>query len=469
MSLASGRLIGRMPDESAHAGSEEVEALARQRIEHARIDLLLDYPYFAAALLAIPMRGTSERAIPYAVATDGSRIAYRYDLVAALERPRVKMLLMHALIHALLQHPERCQHRDWTQWTSACDIAVDLLFEQIGIDTLHGRDDLRRFAGKSAEEIYALIQRGNARSPRPAASPEDGMLPPPPSESFEEREVSAGSPARDAFERAMDGAQRLTQAQVEGMRRDFRDCMADRTQQTAGSGAGCTSGEIDAAAQEQVCWRTMLARFMREPIDREWSLARPNRKHIWRGLYLPGPVEVEGGRFVLAIDTSGSMSDHDLSLVLGEVDAIRRSCACEMTVLQFDAAIHAKAEFGRWSEEDATIGSTKVMRVYGRGGTDLRLPFVWAEEERKKGTRISALIVCTDGFGPLPSEAPAGLPVLFMLTPQHDPPKFGEQIVLGVGQGHRAAGEGRADGALQAAQTGIEDAEDLIGRAMGLW
>jgi predicted metal-dependent peptidase len=116
--------------------------------------------------------------------------------------------------------------------------------------------------------------------------------------------------------------------------------------------------------------------------------------------------------------------------VLGEVDAIRRSCACELTVLQFDATIHAKAEFSRWSEQDAQIGSTKAMRFFGRGGTDLRLPFTWAENERCAGRSISALIVCTDGYGPLPPRAPEGLPVLFLLTRTHSAPAFGEQVVL---------------------------------------
>ena len=132
----------------------------------------------------------------------------------------------------------------------------------------------------------------------------------------------------------------------------------------------------------------------------------------------------------MAIDTSGSMSDHSLGVMLGEIDAIRRTCACDLTVLQFDARIHAVAEFSRWSDEDETVGSTKMMRVFGRGGTNLRLPFTWAEGERRNGRSISALIVCTDGYGPLPTEAPAGLPVLFLLTPQHAPPEFGEQLVL---------------------------------------
>ena len=430
MRLAHGRIDGVLSDGSAHVDADGLEAIARARIERARVDLLLDHPYFAAALLAIPMRGTTEQLIANAVVTDGSRIVYRHDLVAALERPRVRMLLMHALLHVLLQHPERGQHRAWVQWTTACDIAVDLLFIELGIEQERPRDELRPFEGLSAEQIYATLQRADGPSPRPTPLPEDGMMPPPPENARNTEQPSDRSEERDSFERAMDGSERLAPMQLERLRRDFQDCVAESSVTKSAGGAGSGRGEIDAATREQVCWRQMLSRFMREPVDREWSYARPNRKHLWRGLYLPGPVDIEGGRFVLAIDTSGSMSDHDLSLVLGEVDAIRRSCACELTVLQFDAGIHATAEFNRWSDTDDTIGSTKVMRVFGRGGTDLRLPFDWAEEQRRNGRRISALIVCTDGFGPLPQKAPSGLPVLFMLTPHHQAPGFGERVVL---------------------------------------
>jgi predicted metal-dependent peptidase len=76
------------------------------------------------------------------------------------------------------------------------------------------------------------------------------------------------------------------------------------------------------------------------------------------------------------------------------------------------------------------MGSTQVMRMCGRGGTDLRLPFTWTEKAMQRNERISALVVCTDGFGPLPADAPDGLPVLFMLTPHHAAPSFGRHLVL---------------------------------------
>ena len=424
MTLASTRIARALGEEDAPAPAEEVEAIARGRIEHARVDLLLDHPYFAAALLAIPMRGTSEPSIPQALVTDGRRIVYRYDLVAALERPKIRLLMMHALSHVLLEHPQRGLHREWTLWTTACDIAVELLFAQLGIERSIDRGRLKRFDGLSAEGIYAVIQREGERSIPSGPPAEDGLLAP------EEQEGQQQTSEREAFERAMAGAEPPTPMQFEGVQRDFRDAATERSASLVGDRPGSGNAEIDAAAKAQFRWKHLLARFMREPLDRDWSYMRPNRKHLWRGLYLPGPVEIEGGCFVLAIDTSGSMSDRQLSLVLGEIDAIRRSCACELTVLQFDATIHAKAEYSRTGDEDGGVGSTKVMRMFGRGGTDLRLPFNWAAKERRDGRRISALIVCTDGYGPLPDEAPAGLPVLFLLTRRHWKPSFGEHLVL---------------------------------------
>jgi predicted metal-dependent peptidase len=441
MTIAQGRIARFTPPGDARAGEErieeQIEEIARSRVERARIDILLEHPYFAAALLAIPLRGTSEDAIPNAVATDGARIVYRFDLVAAVERPKVRRMILHALAHVLLKHPERGGSRDWSLWTAACDIAVEELFDSLGIRAVHGPHDFARFRGKPAEAIYAELE-ASRRTNSLVPAPLDGMVPPLRESNSETLEDAAPHPdgsedpwsaAREAFDRATADATMPTPRELAHLQHDFRSDLGGARERSGGTTPGNGSAEID-AAREQVCWRQRLARFMREPIDREWSFARPNRKHLWRGLYLPGPMEIEGGKFVVAIDTSGSMSDRALSLVLGEVDAIRRSCACELTVLQFDATIHAKAEFSRWSDEDAQIGSTKVMRFFGRGGTDLRLPFTWAESERRAGRGISALIVCTDGYGPLPPLAPDGLPVLFILTPAHSAPAFGEKVVL---------------------------------------
>jgi len=405
------------------ATATELEEIARSRMERARIDILLEQPFLATALLSIPMRGTSERSIRRALVTDGRRIVYRHDLVAALDRPRVRRLMMHALMHAVLKHPERGAGREWEPWGVACDIALDLLFKELGLEPGNDASVLAPFVGLSAEGIYdKVVSLPHGSRPRMVPA-DDAML---------RSDGSGADPAEsEVFERTLSGAETPSQMQLEQLSCDFIDAARAAVKRASGAGAGSGSTEIDAAAGPQVSWPDTLARFMRASNDRDWSFARPNRRHIWRGLYLPGPLPIDGGRFVVAIDTSGSMSDADLARILSEVDAIRTQCASELTVLQFDAEIHAVAEFSRFAEEDGAVGSTKVMRMFGRGGTDLRLPFEWAERELAKGREISALIVCTDGYGPLPEEAPRELPVLFLLTPSHQAPGFGEKVPLG--------------------------------------
>jgi predicted metal-dependent peptidase len=419
------------------ASQDEIVSIARSRIERARIDILLDQPYLASALLSIPVRGTSDGAIRKAVVTDGRRIVYRHDLVAQLERPQIRLLIMHALMHTLLRHPERGGDRDWERWTVACDIAVELLFAELGLQTSLDQQHfdhelLDEFHGGSAETIYEELGEPTHHRTLARGSPGDAMLRA--KESFPGRdgaEAAAEDSQRDAFERTMVGAEVPSATELEGMKRGFGKGVKHSIRSRNGKGPGSARSEIWAGEQEQVCWRSVLGRFMREPFDREWSYAHPNRKHLWRGVYLPGPVPIEGGRFVVAIDTSGSMSDDELASILCEVDAIRRLCACELTVVQFDADIHAVAEFAQGTEEDSVIGSTKIMRVFGRGGTDIRVPFDWATKELEQGRRISALIVCTDGYGPLPAEPPRDLPVLFLLTPTHKAPDFGQRLALG--------------------------------------
>ncbi|MFM7051188.1 MAG: DUF2201 family putative metallopeptidase [Planctomycetota bacterium] len=410
----------------------ETEALARARVEQARIDILLDHPYFATALLRMPMLGTADTAFAAPLATDGRRIVFRHDLIAALPRPRVRMLLMHALAHTLLRHPERGSGRSWAEWSLACDIAVQFVFESAGIVPMQpwsaGMESKR---SASAERLYELLANGDRwkQDWLPGYEPPgDGLL---------AHEPQGDAPPEHrafhaSFLRASAAEEPLGALELDGLARAFATDVGKLVAR-AGRKPGEASCDIEAADRATLPWRTTLARFLNEPIGRTWSLARPNRKHLWRGLYLPGAVDIEGGRFVIAIDTSGSMSAEDLGCVLAEIDAIRRTCSCEVTVLQFDATLHAKAEFTQWGDRDESVGSTRIMRFWGRGGTDIRIPFAWVEDERRNGRRVSALIVCTDGFGPLPEQAPAGLPVLFLLTPIHQAPDFGEQIVLPKG------------------------------------
>jgi predicted metal-dependent peptidase len=114
-------------------------------------------------------------------------------------------------------------------------------------------------------------------------------------------------------------------------------------------------------------------------------------------------------RAVVAVDTSGSMSDRELAMGLSEIQAVLEQCGLRARAIVCDAEIH----------EDCEIKSAAELRtrLKGGGGTDFRPIF----DRIAKGRMPDVLVFVTDGYGPAPET----------------PPPYGMVWVL-VGQGSKA-------------------------------
>lgn len=102
-------------------------------------------------------------------------------------------------------------------------------------------------------------------------------------------------------------------------------------------------------------------------------------------------------RVAVVRDTSGSMSNHDLSTATSEVVAISRRLRIrgkDLTVLDTDAATHSRRGFTRAQD---------LAQVHGRGGTDMR---VGIEAALRTPGGADVIVVLTDGMTPWPHERP---------------------------------------------------------------
>ncbi len=94
---------------------------------------------------------------------------------------------------------------------------------------------------------------------------------------------------------------------------------------------------FEGAGEATVDWRELLRRLWSDTIPADSSWMRPNRRHIWNGLYLPGVVREGVGEIAIAIDCSGSVNSRLLRLFEAEVCSIlegqRPQC---VHVLYFD-------------------------------------------------------------------------------------------------------------------------------------
>ena len=97
--------------------------------------------------------------------------------------------------------------------------------------------------------------------------------------------------------------------------------------------------DIRRASEPQVDWKALVADFVSGLRRDDYRLYPFNKKHVWRGIYLPSYGVPAPQHLVAAVDTSGSISIKDLARFLVELDRLRGVTLCRLTVLEFDTVI----------------------------------------------------------------------------------------------------------------------------------
>ncbi len=125
------------------------------------------------------------------------------------------------------------------------------------------------------------------------------------------------------------------------------------------------------------------------------TLKRPSKRYGT----VPGIKIKRRQKLLVAVDTSGSVSEKDLKEFFSEMYHIWREQA-EIIVVECDTEIqHVYQYTGKMPEF-----------VHGRGGTDFNAPIQYANEKVKP----DAIIYFTDGYAPIPS-VPSRYPILWMM------------------------------------------------------
>ena len=175
---------------------------------------------------------------------------------------------------------------------------------------------------------------------------------------------------------------------------------------------------LEGAAEAAVDWRELLRRHWSDTIPADYSWLRPNRRHLWTGLYLPGVVREGVGEVAIAVDCSGSVSARQLRLFEEEARSILEGQRPERVyVLYFDAVVQ--------KVETYEAGARIDLNPVGGGGTEFGPCFEWLDA---KGIRPQTLVFLTDLYGSFPLSAPA-YPVLWASTGSGKVP-FGEVIPM---------------------------------------
>ena len=151
--------------------------------------------------------------------------------------------------------------------------------------------------------------------------------------------------------------------------------------------------------QAIIPWKAVLRRFVQRTglTSLRYTMKRESRRYGTR----PGIRIRQQLSLLVAIDTSGSVSEQDLQEFFGEIKGMTRLLS-EVWVVECDAKVHRCYRYR---------GSEKV-EVTGRGGTDLDPVFTFINEHAGK---FDAVVYLTDGFAAQP-EVVSVKPVLLVIN-----------------------------------------------------
>jgi predicted metal-dependent peptidase len=282
-----------------------------------------------------------------------------------------------------------------------------------------------RFRGMSAEQIYNLLEseseteQGSGKEDQEDRSGGEG--------STEEESGDGGSNLHSApitdggIGQVLDAPQPDEETPtIEEQAREWDVAVnqAATVARQAGKVPAGLSRTLEGAAEASVDWRDMLRRLWSDTAPADYSWMRPNRRHVWAGVYLPGVVREGVGEIAIAVDCSGSVNGRQLRLFEAEVRSILEGQRPERVhVLYFDSEVQ--------KVETYSSGQPVQLNPVGGGGTEFGPCFDWLDEH---GIQPQTLVFLTDLYGSFPPSAPA-YPVLWASTGSRKAP-FGSVIPM---------------------------------------
>lgn len=175
-------------------------------------------------------------------------------------------------------------------------------------------------------------------------------------------------------------------ANEEQITQKVKDVVNKAVEQTPERSVGSLPAEvlqaIEALNHVPKDWRQDLQRFVARQIEIlvESSRKKRNRRY---GILYPGLQKQPIMHLGVAIDTSGSVSDEELSQFIAEIDRIHK-LGVKVTVIECDADVNAVYDFD----------PRKKIEVKGRGGTRFKPVFDYIQEHRLD---LDGLIYLSDG------------------------------------------------------------------------
>lgn len=424
---------------------EKLRAYTR-RLLLSRMRLLCSHGFYG--LLLLHMQYSVDEAVDTAC-TDGVRITFGTAFLDELSDDELDFVMMHEVLHVVLQHCLREGERDPLLFNIACDIVVNsniLLENKMDLskitlkkygEAMHLTPNKDEGHLYTAEQVYEMLKksggaaggRGNAsgKGKGQSRSSGDGGNA---GQNGNTGAGSAGGATAGSGHGGFDDHSRWgTAPDAERLHEEWcrrlENAVGAMEIRDPSNGRGLVPAFAVRILRElrrpMTDWRTVLNEFVQEEVA-DYSFSPPDRRFGESPFFLPdfnGTVDTVKD-VLFMIDTSGSVDDATLAATFSEIKGAIDQFDGRLSgwLGFFDAAVTEPLPFA--NEEELL-----AIRPVGGGGTSFDVVFRYVRERME--TPPSSIVILTDGYAPFPDESAAcGIPVLWLLTTEDVEPPFGK-------------------------------------------
>lgn len=319
-----------------------------KRLSKAKTGLILEHPFIGSVAINMPFELDSNI---QTAGTNGKRVKFNPEFIEKLTDEELKFLVAHECLHPMLEHNYRRNGRQAKRWNMACDYVINQLLqdERIGKFIEGGCLNQATYnaGGGTSDGIYNILPEQN----------EDGSV------------GDIGGTGSDLE----DGEGSQADQQQEAAEWRVKVAQAAQAAKMMGKLSANMQRFVDEVLQPKVDWRDVLRRFVQKAKTDQRTFARPNRRFLSQGMYLPSVSGEVLGEIAIAVDCSGSIGQREINEFATEIRGMKEEGnPAALHIIYFDSEVCHYDHFGR--DDDVHI------EPHGGGGTAFSPIFKYIED-----------------------------------------------------------------------------------------
>jgi len=369
------------------------------KLKQAKLKLLFNQPFFGTLIMHLPLVDVTDAGWCPTAAVDGRYIYYNRDFFEKLNVDEIQFVLCHELLHVAFDHLGRRSHRDAKWWNMANDYVINaaLIRDRIGkmptervkvedIDDSGKKTTSQRiglydekYLGWTSEAVYDDLEKRKVKK-----------------ELTLDVHLELGKDGKGGKDQGQGTDDKfkipgLTEEEMKAVREEIKSKILQAANAAAGRMPVGLQRLIDELVESRVNWRDLLQQSIQSCLVDDFTFAKPNRRHMYGGIFMPTLKKDETIDIQIAIDMSGSISNDMANDFLSEVYGIMQLYnEFNIGVLCFDTKVYNYRTFTKDTEDE-------LLKYECKGGGGTNFEAFW-NHWKDHHIEPKLAVVFTDGY-----------------------------------------------------------------------